>query len=65
MGRAMELIITGRVIDAEEALRIGLANEVVPKGKGLERSLELASFIADLPLPVSYTGSPVTIHPRY
>ena len=32
MGRAMELILTGKVIDAEEAYRIGLANEVVPKG---------------------------------
>ena len=30
MGRAMELIITGKVIDAQEAYRIGLAN--VPKG---------------------------------
>jgi len=53
MGHAMELIITGRVIDAREAFRIGLANEIVPKGKGLERALELASSIANLPLPVS------------
>ncbi len=49
MGRAMELILTGRVIDAEEAHRIGLANEVVPKGQGLTRAIELAEFIADLP----------------
>lgn len=48
-GRALELIITGRVIGAEEALRIGLANEVVPKGKSLARALELADFIARLP----------------
>lgn len=52
MGRAMEMIITGRVIGAEEALRIGLANEVVPSGKGLERAMELAKEIAALPLPV-------------
>src|SRR5881392_1616662 len=47
--RAMELIITGRPVDAQEALRIGLANEVVPEGKALERALELAQEIAALP----------------
>ena len=47
--RSMELIITGRKVDAQEALRIGLANEVVPKGKALERALELAHQIAELP----------------
>lgn len=49
MGRALELIITGKVIDAQEALRIGLANEVVPKGTGLQRAVELAQFISTLP----------------
>ena len=48
-GRALELIITGRVIDAREALAIGLANEVVPSGQSLTRALELAQFIAELP----------------
>src|SRR6476661_3642551 len=48
-GRAMEMIITGRPVGAEEALRIGLANEVVPEGKALERALELAHEIAELP----------------
>jgi enoyl-CoA hydratase/carnithine racemase len=47
--KAMELIITGRLVDAQEALRIGLANEVVPTGKTLERALELAREIAELP----------------
>ena len=47
--RAMELIITGSPVAAEEALRIGLANEVVPEGKALERALELAHEIAALP----------------
>jgi enoyl-CoA hydratase len=48
-GRAMEMIITGRPVGAEEALRIGLANEVVPEGRALERALELAHEIAELP----------------
>jgi enoyl-CoA hydratase len=48
-GRAMEMIITGRPVHADEALRIGLANEVVPEGKALERALELAHEIAVLP----------------
>src|SRR5919112_5757799 len=48
-GRAMELLITGRPVGADEALRIGLANEVVPEGKALERAQELAHQIAALP----------------
>jgi enoyl-CoA hydratase/carnithine racemase len=47
--RAMELIITGRRIDVDEAERIGLVNEVVPEGKALERATELAHEIAALP----------------
>ncbi len=48
-GRAMEMIITGRPVDAQEALRIGLANEVVPEGQALARAVELAHEIAALP----------------
>jgi enoyl-CoA hydratase len=61
MGRAMELIITGRVIDAQEALRIGLANEVVAKGRSLERALELAEFIASLPQPALRTDKEAAV----
>jgi enoyl-CoA hydratase len=49
MGRAMEMILTGRAVEAEEALRIGLVNEVVEPGRHLERSLELAERIASFP----------------
>src|SRR4029078_3568762 len=45
----MEMIVPGRPVDAEEALLIGLANEVVPEGKALERAVELAHQIAELP----------------
>ena len=47
--RAVELIISGRVIDADEALRIGLVNEVVPSGTCRERAIELAEAVAALP----------------
>src|SRR3989440_9038051 len=47
--RAMELIITGRRIDAAEAREIGLVNEVVAQGQALARVQELAMQIAALP----------------
>lgn len=49
--RAMELIITGRVIDAGEAKAIGLVNEVVASGEALPRAREVAHVIAALPQP--------------
>ncbi|MGZ5363321.1 MAG: enoyl-CoA hydratase-related protein [Mycobacterium sp.] len=53
--RAVDLIITGRVIDAHEAERIGLVNQVVPSGTCLQRALELADTIAALPQPALRT----------
>ena len=49
MGRALELILTGRAVEAEEAERIGLVNEVTAPGAHLERSLELAERLAAFP----------------
>jgi enoyl-CoA hydratase len=49
LGRALDLIITGREVDAAEALAIGLVNEVVASGRYVDRALELAEAIAALP----------------
>ncbi len=49
LGRALELILTGRPVDAEEAERIGLVTEVVEPGRHLERALELAERLAEFP----------------
>ncbi|HEX2707208.1 MAG TPA: crotonase/enoyl-CoA hydratase family protein [Solirubrobacterales bacterium] len=49
LGRAMDLILTGRPVDTEEALRIGLVNQVASPGKHLECALEIAERIAAFP----------------
>ncbi|HKF83833.1 MAG TPA: crotonase/enoyl-CoA hydratase family protein [Solirubrobacterales bacterium] len=48
-GRAMEMILTGRAVEAEEAERIGLVTEVVEPGRHLDRALELAERLASFP----------------
>ncbi|MGH2924469.1 MAG: crotonase/enoyl-CoA hydratase family protein [Solirubrobacterales bacterium] len=49
MGRALEMILTGRVVEADEALSWGLVNEVVAEGAHLERTLEVAEGLAGFP----------------
>ena len=46
LGRATELIMSGRVVDADKAYRFGLVNETVPPGQELERALSVASGVA-------------------
>ena len=46
MSTAMELVLTSRTIDAQEALRIGLINHLYPAEEMLDRAIELASIIA-------------------
>ncbi|QUV99085.1 crotonase/enoyl-CoA hydratase family protein [Chloracidobacterium sp. MS 40/45] len=48
-GRAMDLILTGRPVAAEEALAIGLVNRLCPEGKAVETALALARSIAAFP----------------
>ena len=48
-GRALELILTGRPVSAEEALSIGLINELTEDGQALARALALARMISGFP----------------
>jgi enoyl-CoA hydratase len=48
-GRALDMILTGRPVGAEEALAMGLANRVVPRGKAREEAQALAREIARFP----------------
>ena len=49
MGHAMDLILTGRKVEAAEALQMGLCNRVVPTGLALEAALALAQQLASFP----------------
>jgi enoyl-CoA hydratase len=47
--RAMDLVLTGRPVSADEAERIGLVNRVVPPGAALAAAQQLAQELADFP----------------
>ena len=49
LGRALDLILTGRAVDAEEAFAIGLANRVVDPGRARAEAEALAVQLAQLP----------------
>eukprot|EP01080_Neovahlkampfia_damariscottae_P010902 gene10902-3606_t len=49
MSRALDMILTGRPVYSKEALDIGLANRIAPKGKTFELSLEIAKNLVKFP----------------
>lgn len=49
MSHALDLILTGRGVSGEEALRMGLANRIVEPGRALDEALELAQRLAAFP----------------
>jgi enoyl-CoA hydratase len=49
MGRALDMILTGRIVSAQEAYDIGLATEIVDDGSHLDRALEYAEGLAAFP----------------
>jgi methylglutaconyl-CoA hydratase len=62
---ARDLILTGRIFDAEEALRIGLLTEMVPGEKLMDRAYELAAQLIECsPLSLTYTKRLLSDHAR-
>lgn len=60
LGRAMEMMLTGDFIDAQEAFRIGLVNKVFPHEELMEKAMKLAQKIASRPpLAVRYAKEAV------
>ncbi|KAG4069434.1 hypothetical protein HA402_001733 [Bradysia odoriphaga] len=49
LSRALDIILTGRPVKAQEALQLGVANRVVKKGKSLSEAIKLAKEIAKFP----------------
>jgi enoyl-CoA hydratase len=62
MGRALDLILTGRIISAREAHDMGLATEVVDDGAHLERALEYAEGLAAFPQETMLADRNAAIH---
>ena len=51
--KAMDMVLTGRTIDAEEAERAGLVSRIVPAAELLDEALKVAEKIASMSLPVA------------
>ncbi len=49
LGRALDIILTGRMVAADEALGMGLLTEIVPRGTALQRAVEFAEGLAAFP----------------
>jgi methylglutaconyl-CoA hydratase len=62
---ARDLLLTGRIFDAAEALKLGLINEIVPPEKLLDRARELAALLTEnSPLSLFHTKRLLTDHAR-
>lgn len=49
LGRALDMILTGRPVSAQEALQMGLANRVVPRGQSLQEATKIAEQLLAFP----------------
>jgi 2-(1,2-epoxy-1,2-dihydrophenyl)acetyl-CoA isomerase len=60
ISKALEMIFTAKMVESEEALRIGLANEVAPADQLIDRAMAIAERIASLP-PVAIAMAKQTV----
>ena len=62
LGRAMDMILSGRMVAVEEAHAMGLVNEITPAGKHLDRALEYAESLATFPQDTMLADRHAAIH---
>ena len=60
-GRALDMMMTGRAVEASEAYRIGLADRLVPTGTALQEAQKLAHELANFPQVALLTDRASTI----
>ncbi|KAK5938372.1 hypothetical protein PMZ80_009342 [Knufia obscura] len=65
LGRAMDMILTGRPVDARKALQMGLANHVVPDGQALQEALVIARQLVQFPQLCMRADRDSTYHAAY
>jgi enoyl-CoA hydratase len=62
LGRALDMILSGRMVPVEEAHAMGLVNEITPAGKHLDRALEYAEALATFPQDTMLADRHAAIH---
>jgi enoyl-CoA hydratase len=62
LGRALDMILSGRMVPVEEAHAMGLVNEITPAGQHLDRALEYAEALASFPQETMLADRHAAIH---
>ena len=62
LGRALDMILSGRMVSVDEAHAMGLVNEITPAGKHLDRALEYAEALASFPQDTMLADRHAAIH---
>jgi enoyl-CoA hydratase len=62
LGRALDMILSGRMVPVDEALSMGLVNEMTPPGEHLDRALQYAEALASFPQETMLADRHAAIH---